>query len=179
MLQVSASTTQYCLLDRILPLLCLSLHRPRNGLPLKPFCRNHHQNCFKELCQAQALELLRESGNMTAVTVFLCIFPMLSEDVWWEGRSYTNTSTIPDQLLRFPHPTICGKHVFDKLLTLVLNKGTGTFFGNDVAQGIHCQGCPGDRFVRLNFLQKFYRRISIIFSNIFLNFGNFFIYFKS
>ena len=59
---------------------------------------------------------------------------------------------------------------------LVLNKGTGTFFGNDVAQGIHCQGCPGDRFVRLNFLQKFYRPISIIFSNIFLNFGNFFLY---
>ena len=50
---------------------------------------------------------------------------------------------------------------------LVLNKGTGTFFGNDVAQGIHCQGCPGDHFVRLNFLQKFYRRISIIFSNNF------------
>ena len=83
-LQVSASTTQYCLLDRILPLLCLFLHRARNGLPLKLFCRsrNYHKNCFEEKCQAQTLELLRESGNMTAVTVFLCIFPMLSEDVW-------------------------------------------------------------------------------------------------
>ena len=82
-LQVSASTTQYCLLDRILPLLCLFLHRARNGLPLKLFCRsrNYHKNCFEEKCQAQTLELLRESGNMTAVTVFLCIFPMLSEDV--------------------------------------------------------------------------------------------------
>ena len=60
---------------------------------------------------------------------------------------------------------------------LVLNKGTGTFFGNDVAQGIHCQGCPGDRFVRLNFLQKFYRPISIKFSIYFsLFWENFFIY---
>ena len=56
---------------------------------------------------------------MTAVTVFLCIFPMLSEDVWqeWGEDLIQIHSQFPSAFSFFtpPHTTLTHK----KLLTLI------------------------------------------------------------